>query len=655
MIKTAAFGSWPSQLNAEQVARQAQPPREMIARGDDLYWLEPCTLQQGRTRIMGSFSGGHPRELLPAGFDCRSRVHEYGGGAYTVTQDTGLLYFSNALDNQIYQWQVGSDAQPQRLSCGDTGLRFASLALDSHHSRLLAVAEDHRADGEAINSIVALRQDGDSTALQLVAGEDFYSSPLPSPDGRQLCWVSWSHPDMPWDSSSLWLASLDSEGIGSARRIAGGPGESVCQPLWSPTGVLHFLADRTGWWNLYRWRNCEAEPLAPSSSEFAAPPWVFGQSNYCFDGDRSIIASHCRDGIWQLTKVDCASGKVEELDSPYHQINQLCPGQGKCWLIGATVQRETEIASFTVGRPVFEPMHVNEVANKECASEAQPICYITDTDQQAHGFFYPPVNTCVEIPIDELPPLLVIAHGGPTGAASPGYNAALQFWTSRGFAVLAVNYRGSANYGRSFRQQLNGQWGVADAVDCVAGAQYLAREGLVDPRRMAIRGNSAGGFTVLSALAFHDVFAAGASYYGVSDLERLAMDTHKFESRYMDALLGPLPECSDIYRKRSPLHHAQQINCPVIFFQGLEDKIVPPNQTREMAAALRERQIPVTEINFEGEAHGFRRADNIVAALLAELHFYGRIFGFQPADPLPPGLATQLPPASPNTGLTGVQ
>ena len=505
-------------------------------------------------------------------------------------------------------------------------------------NRLICVCEDHSGTGEATNAIVAVDLDtGDETLL--VGGEDFYAAPRLSPDGTTLAWLAWNHPNMPWDGCTLSIAPLGGDGLpGAAHRVAGGPAEAVFQPQWSPAGQLHFVSDRTGWWNLYRWHDGKAEALAPMEAEFGAPQWVFGLSTYGFASEGRIICTYNRRGTWQLAAIDTASGTLSPIDTPFTSISGLRVTPARVVFTAGSPSRGSAIVSLDLASGAIDTLR--RASDLEIdpgyVSAPETIEFSTDSGLTAFGFFYPPVNDDFAAPAGELPPLLVMSHGGPTSATSATLSPRVQYWTSRGIAVLDVNYGGSTGYGRPYRERLNGAWGIVDAADCANGARHLVDAGRVDGSRLCITGGSAGGYTTLCALAFGDTFKAGASHYGVGDLEALARDTHKFESRYLDGLIGPYPERRDLYVERSPIHHLDGFDCPVVFFQGLEDEVVPPNQAEAMVAALRAKGVPVAYVTFAGEQHGFRQAENIKRALDGELTFYSRIFGFDLADPTEP-------------------
>jgi dipeptidyl aminopeptidase/acylaminoacyl peptidase len=509
------------------------------------------------------------------------------------------------------------------------------------------VREDHTGAGEAVNTIVAVALDGGREAEVLVEGNNFYSTPRLSPDGARLAWLTWNHPNMPWDGTELWVGTIGASGaIESSERIAGGPEESIFQPEWSPEGVLHFVSDRTGWWNLYRWLvnppeagdGGRAEALHPMPAEFGLPQWVFDMRTYGFASASQIICVYQSEGIDHLALLDTSSGAFETLETPYSLYEYPCVAAGQAVFVGGSPTEQPAIVRFDLATRRTEVLRRSSQVTVDPGyiSAPQAIEFPTEGGLTAHAFFYPPRNRDYTAPAGERPPLLVMSHGGPTGATEAVLDLRKQYWTSRGIAVLDVNYGGSTGYGRAYRQRLNGQWGVVDVNDCVNGARYLARRGDVDGNRLAITGGSAGGYTTLCALTFRDDFRAGASHFGISDLEALAQDTHKFESRYGDRMIGPYPERKDLYYERSPIHFTSRLECPVILFQGLEDKVVPPNQAELMVEALRAKGLPVAYVTFEGEQHGFRKAENIKRALDAEFYFYARVFGYQPAEWIEP-------------------
>ncbi|HEX9374362.1 MAG TPA: prolyl oligopeptidase family serine peptidase, partial [Roseiflexaceae bacterium] len=563
----APYGAWRSPITPDAVVAGATRLGELAIDGDEIYWSEGRPAEGGRTVAVRRASDGRMSALTPVGFNVRSRVHEYGGGAFTVA--SGTLYFSNFDDGRVYRQDPG--AAPQPIS-PEAALRYADFALDARRGRLICVREDHREPGcEAVNTLASLDLDGVREGQVLVSGGDFYSSPRLSPDGARLCWLAWNHPNMPWDGAELWVADLNDDGSLSARtRIAGGVDESIFQPEWSPDGVLHFVSDRTGWWNLYRWRGGRAEPLHAMEAEFGLPQWVFGMSTYCFEPGGRIICAYTAGGVSHMASLDAATGAFEPIDLPYTLVEGLRAGAGQVVFVGGSPAEPPAVVRLDLADRVGEVLRRSSEAIVDAGyiSTPEPIEFPTAGGLTAHAFFYQSRNPDFSAPPGDRPPLLVIIHGGPTGAADVVFSPEVLFWTSRGFAVVDVNYGGSTGYGRAYRERLAGRWGVVDVEDCAGAARFLADRGDVDRARLAIRGGSAGGYTTLCALTFRDEFRAGASYYGIGDLEVLARDTHKFESRYLDRLIGPYPERKDLYYERSPIHFTDRLTCPVIVLQG---------------------------------------------------------------------------------------
>jgi dipeptidyl aminopeptidase/acylaminoacyl peptidase len=613
------------------VAAGSTPLSGVVLDGADLYWLAGRASEGGRTTLLRQ-RGGSVCELTPAPFNVRTRVHEYGGGA--VLAANGTVWFSHFADNRIYR--IERSGEPQPMSAGGA-LRYADFVLDAARRRLVGVREDHSA-GETypVNTICAIGFDGAETVL--VDGNDFYSSPRLSPDGRQLAWLSWDHPRMPWQGTELWLADVSEDGtLVNGRLIAGGSDEAIVQPEWSPGGTLYFVSDRSGWWNLHRYLHGVVHPVCPREAEFGLPHWVFGSSMYGFRSENEIVCAYIEGGVSRLARLDTGSGALTAIDTPYQEIRELrVAGDTIAFLGGApTIAQELVRLDLASGRREVLARSIEQLPDVGYLSVPQAVSYPSMNGRVSHAFYYPPTNADHEPLPGELPPLMVIGHGGPTGMASSTLKLATQFWTSRGIAVLDVNYGGSTGFGRAYRDLLKEQWGVVDVEDCVAGARWLADQGLVDRERLLIRGGSAGGLTTLCALSFHDVFKAGASYYGVSDLKGLDADSHKFESRYNEYLIAPKARADAVYAERSPINHSDKLRRPMIFFQGLDDKVVPPPQSEVMVEALRARGVPVAYLTLEGEGHGFRQADSIVRTLEAELVFYLRVFGIPVPANLP--------------------
>jgi dipeptidyl aminopeptidase/acylaminoacyl peptidase len=630
--RAPSYGSWKSPLTADLIVAGTIGLDQVVLDGSDIYWIEGRPGEGGRNVVVRRSAGGAVADVTPPPFNTRTRVHEYGGGAYTVSGD--VVYFSNFLDQRLYRQQPGK--QPEAIT-PPNDRRYADAVIDVDRERIVCVCEEHF-NGDVRNFILALPLDGLPSEV-LVEGNDFYATPRLSPDGRRLAWLTWNHPNMPWDGTELWVGTINDDGlIKEMERVAGGKEESVFQPEWSPDGVLHFISDRTDWWNLYRWTDTDVEALHPMEAEFGRPQWVFGMPTYAFLPDGRIVCSYTKAGTWQLALLDTGTGQLTPLRTPYTDIASVRAAGKHVVFIGGAANTPTAVVRLNVDTGEQEILRTASTLELDAGYLTTPeaIEFPTEGGKKAHAFYYPPKNREGSASPDERPPLLVCSHGGPTSATSARLRIEYHFWTSRGFAVVDVNYGGSTGYGRAYRQRLDGTWGIVDVDDCVNAARYLIQKGLVDPKRIAIRGGSAGGYTTLCALTFRDLFAAGASYYGVSDLEALAKETHKFESRYLDRLIGPYPERRDLYRERSPIHFTNRLSCPVILFQGLEDKVVLPNQAEMMVYALRAKNLPVAYVPFAGEQHGFRKAENIKRALEGELYFYSRIFGFTPADKLKP-------------------
>lgn len=635
MAATAAHGSWESPITPAMLTHAAIGLEGLTADAADLYWVESRPTEAGRSVVVRCSPDGTLTDACPADFDARTKVHEYGGGAYAVSD--GVLIASRFQDQRVYRLD---DVEPRPITPEPTqpaGDRYADFVF--HRDQVICVREHHMAGSEARNELVAFPIDGSTPPRVVASGHDFYSSPRVSPDGSRLAWLTWDHPRMPWDGTELWVGDLAPDGtVGNSNRIAGGDEESIFQPEWAPDGTLHFVSDRTGWWNLYRLEaSGAAVALFPMEAEFGAPQWQFGYRRYGFLDSGRIVAIFEKEGISRIGLI--GGGSLRTLETERDVIsNTLAIVGSRVWTVGAGSTRAAAVIGLdtATGRETMLRSSLTIELDDGYASRAEPISFPTTGDAIAHAFYYPPANVDFTAPDGELPPLVVWSHGGPTGSTSRAFRLGLQFWTSRGFALVDVNYRGSAGYGRAYRKALDGNWGVVDTDDCIAAARHLADHGLVDPDRMAIRGASAGGYTTLCALTFHDEFATGASYFGVGDLEALARDTHKFESRYLDSMVGPYPEARDLYRARSPIHHADRLSKPMVILQGLDDTVVLPSQAEMMAEALDRKAIPYAYLTFEGEGHGFRKAATLQRVAEAELSFYGRVFGFDPADDLSP-------------------
>lgn len=632
--KIAPYGSWKSPITSDLIVAGTIGLGGVAFDGEDIYWLEGRPTEGGRNVLVRQTADGVVKDITPPPFNVRTRVHEYGGGSFVIAD--GTIYFSNFSDRRIYQQK--SDSEPQPLTA-ESKRRYADYIVDSQRNRLICVCEDHAREGEPENTIVSIDlKTGEIETL--VSGSDFYTSPRLCVNGTHLVWISWNHPNMPWDETQLWMAKINPDGsLGQAKWIAGGSEESICEPRWSPDGRLYFSSDRGGWWNLYGYnQDGIIELLWEMKAEFAYPHWVFGISTYDVASPTQIICTYTQNGSWYLASLNTDTKQLQPIDTPYTNISSLQVQGDRVAFIGGSPTQATAIALLNLKTGETEILKKSSYINLDLGyfSSPEAIAFPTENGLTAYAWYYPPKNKDYTAPPEEFPPLLVKSHGGPSAAASASFNLRIQYWTSRGFGYLDVNYGGSTGYGREYRHRLNHQWGIVDVDDCVNAAKYLVEQGKADKNRLAISGGSAGGYTTLAALTFRDTFKAGASHYGVSDLEILARDTHKFEARYLDRLVGKYPEEKTVYEARSPIHFTDRLSCPVIFFQGLEDKVVPPNQAEMMVAAIKQKGLPVAYVPFEGEQHGFRRAENIKRALDGEFYFYSRVFGFEPAEAIAP-------------------
>jgi len=634
----APYGSWRSPITAAMIVAETIGLDQVSLDGDDTYWSESRPTEGGRSVLVRHTLDDYRSDVIAAPFNVRSRVHEYGGGAYAVRD--GIVIFSHFADNRLYRLDLAaSETEPHPIT-PEANWRYADIVIDTPRNRLLCVREDHTASGtEPVNTIIAIPLDGGGEQRVLVSGPDFVATPRLSSDDSQLAWLSWNHPNMPWDRTELRVASLDEDGAPSdARLVAGGPNESVFQPEWSPEGTLYFVSDRTGWWNLYRAVDEKIEPLCSMEAEFGVPQWVFGQSTYGFAGDDRIVCAYNQRGIWQLANLSTPDGRLDPIETPFTDIGQVRVNGGKVVLVAGSPTEPSQVACLELATGERKTLRRSSEVTVDTGyvSIPEPIEFPTGGGLTSHAFFYRPANKDFAAPEDERPPLIVQSHGGPTASSDATFDLGIQYWTSRGFAVLDVNYGGSTGYGRDYRERLKGHWGIVDVEDCANGARYLAEQGEVDAERLIIRGWSASGYTTLAALTFRDIFKAGASYFGVSDLEALAKETHKFESRYLESLIGPYPEQRDVYLERSPIHHTEHLSCPMILFQGLDDKVVPPDQAESMHEAVKAKGLPVAHVTFDDEDHGFRKAENIERTYDAELLFYSEVFGFELPDRIEP-------------------
>jgi dipeptidyl aminopeptidase/acylaminoacyl peptidase len=660
MVTTASYGSWRSPIGVEDLTAGSTGLDAVRVDGQDLYWLESRPDQGGRVSLWNRPSdGGDARELTPAPTNVRTRVNEYGGGEYGVRD--GVVVYSDLADGRLRRrdpdgtvtvltpagpfWYGDPDVHPPR-----------SLSLSKGSGDgpgiVVAVREDHRPEvvaehGEAVTTIVAVPLDGSAAdsvdaVTVLASGTDFCSTPQLSDDGR-LAWTTWNHPAMPWDATALHVAPLEARehgrvGLGAVETVAGGPEESAVQPRWYGADLL-FASDRTGWWNLYLFDGQSVRTVHEAEAEFAEPQWVLGTSPYALlpdtDGHRRLICLVITDGAPSLALLDVDSGDLTPVADAGIGADALAAGPAGVAAVLTRPDGPAELATLapdgtwttvrTSTRQAPDPANVSVARDVTWPGEGGVV----------HGWYHPPVNADFVAPEGEAPPLITLSHGGPTSQARAVYSLSTQFWTTRGYAVLDVNYGGSTGYGRPYRERLKGRWGIVDVADCANGALAMVEQGLADRTHLVVKGGSAGGYTTLRALTATDVFTAGISSYGVGDLEILARDTHKFESRYLDGLVGPYPADRDVYVDRSPIHHVDELSAPILLLQGLEDLVVPPNQAEEMAAAARAKGLPVALLMFEGEGHGFRRAETIVASYEAQVSFLAQVFGLTPADDVP--------------------
>ncbi|NEU80209.1 prolyl oligopeptidase family serine peptidase [Nostoc sp. UIC 10630] len=618
------YGFWKSPITADAIVAETINIQEVALDGKDVYWIESRPSEKGRYVIVRRTANGEIVDITPKGFSARTLVHEYGGGAFVVKD--GVIYFSNFNDQRIYR-QTNIDT-PQPLT-PDEKKRYADGDYDVARNRIICIQEDHTNElGEPVNSIVAVAVAvADSRKLEsLVQGNDFYSSPRLTHDGKQIAWLTWNHPNMPWVATELWIANCTDEGkLENSQKVAGGSTESILQPKWSPDGLLYFISDRSGYWNLYKFVNGKVEPVLLDEAEFGQPPWQFGTSTYAFVSANHIVCTYAKGGRWILGIIDLLTGLLKPIDTPFTYFTALHATPEKVVAIAGSPTMTSALVQIDLKTYEVEILRRSTQENQQWQpyfSTSEAIEFPTEKELTAHAFFYPPKNPEYIASAGSKPPLLVMCHGGPTAASDDTLNLSKQFWTSRGIAILDVNYGGSTGFGREYRDRLKGKWGIIDIDDCINAAKYLIQKNLVDSQRIAITGGSAGGYTTLSALTFRNFFKTGASFYGVSDLELLVRDTHKFESHYLEWLIGPYPDRRDLYEERSPVHHADKLSSPLIFFQGNEDRIVPPNQTEKIVEALRGKNIPVGYFLFDGEQHGFRQAENIKHALEAELYFF---------------------------------
>lgn len=609
------YGTWETPITAEKIAEGANKTLDVRVEGKTIYWCETRPKNQGKYTIVKLDDKGVKKDLTPADFNARTFVHEYGGSPFAV--GNGVVYTSGA-DHAIYIVKEGE--KPKRLTDGT--VRFADLIYTPYG--IVAVGEKH-GSGSVLENFLALIDLQTGAWKKLHSGYDFYSSPAISSDGKKLSWIVWNNPEMPWTVNELWLADFDGD-LKNAKKVCGNGEEAIFCPQWSPDNTLYFVTDReSGWWNLHRLSNGRIENICPMEAEVGKPLWVFGESTYAFLGKDKIVFTYNSEGIWSLAELDLKTKKWTDLEQPGNMIKELRSGKDCVIFLASGSKFSTSIIEIDLSGKMRLRQSSPLAFEEKYISETKHIAYPSN-GRMAYGYYYAPQNGDIKAPAGEKPPLVVTIHGGPTAQASPSLKWETQFWTSRGFAVLDVNYGGSTGYGRPYRLSLDHNWGIIDVEDCENGALYLASQNLVDKNKLVIRGGSAGGYTTLAALAFRKTFKAGADYYGVADLTLLANDTHKFEAKYLDSLIGKYPEEKELWISRSPLFSADKITAPLIIFQGADDKIVPKNQAEMIYEALKSRGVPVEMHIYPGEEHGFRRAENIIHSLNREVAFYLEAF-----------------------------
>ncbi|MBU1086682.1 MAG: prolyl oligopeptidase family serine peptidase [Candidatus Omnitrophica bacterium] len=635
--KTAAYGSWKSPITSDMIVSRNIGFGQIVIdkQKNNIYWLESRPMEAGRNVIV-QYDQATSRvwDITPQEFNVRSKAHEYGGGAFTVANS--IVFFVNYSDQRVYRQIIGQDPHPLTAPINK---RYADLIFDGKRNQLICVCEDHTdLKNKVENYLIKINLDNNAVSV-LIQGSDFYSSVQISPDADKLVWLSWNHPDMPWDQTKLSIADIDAQGsLSNIQVIAGLDSESIFQPQWLNNQELYFVSDRNNWWNIYSYSDKQTKPILEMPAEFGLAQWVFGMSTYAVIDSENIVCAINTKGTWQIAKLNPQTKQLKIIASDYCLIEAVAGLSNQAIFIASAYNQFSAIVSLDIVKEQFTHLKQCSDLQIDSAYFSQPrsISFKARENSLCHAFFYPPCNKDFLAQVGDKPLLLVVSHGGPTAAANPGLNLKIQYWTSRGFAVVDVNYTGSTGFGRKYRQELYSQWGIADVNDCLKASEFLVAQGLVDPKALAIRGSSAGGFTTLAALTSSNTFKTGASYYGVSDLIALTQETHKFEAHYLDKLIGPYPQARELYNQRSPINHIDQLNCPVIFFQGLEDKIVPPDQAKKMVDALDKKGIGVAYITFEQEAHGFRQAKNIKKALDWELYFYSRVFDFTLSDHLKP-------------------
>ncbi len=624
MKKTAPFGSWASLVTSEMVTKDMIRLNYVRCDGKKIFWEEGRYEEKGRVQIVENVDGKQ-KELLTKEYNARSKVHEYGGCSFAVKNN--LLFFVNFKDQRIYQLK---DEKITPITPKSSNSRYVDIEIDEKRNVLFCVKEEHLSK-EVVNKIVRIDIDTGKEHT-IVEGCDFYSSIKLNPKEDKICFLRWNHPFLPWDQTELSICLIDEKGdVIEEEIVFGSPNESICQPKWGEDNTLYFVSDKTSFWNLYQYKDEKISSIYPCEFEFGYPNWLFGFSTYVVIGDK-IACSYIDRAISYFAIIDLKSKSFEKISSSFTSFTSLqVYDDNKVAMIAASPTKEASVVVFDIDRREFKTIKESRKTSlsEEDISKAKLISFPGWEENKTYAFFYPPKNKDFIGEENTLPPLIVKSHGGPSAFSTNTLSLEIQFWTSRGFAFVDVNYGGSTGFGRKYRERLNNRWGIVDVEDCAKAVEYLEKNNKVDKDKVAIRGGSAGGYTTLAALVFtKNIFKAGASYYGVSDLVKLAQDTHKFESRYLDNLIGKYPEEREIYEKRSPVNHIDNFNCPVIFFQGGEDKVVLPNQSEKIFNALKKKKIPTAYVLFKDEGHGFRQKENVKNCLEMELYFYSKIFHF---------------------------
>jgi len=611
-LLTAEFGTWDSPIKASMVAQNNITFQDLVLDNNNIYWSEMRPSENGRYVIVKQTNDLNQQDMLPPGYNARNRVHEYGGASFTVKND--IIYFINYKDQKIYE------LKPQQMPRAITpeGTRFADMHVTPFG--IIAVAESHTGNNPPENYIAQINIDSGKVS-KIASGYDFYAGIAISHDYQHIAWICWNQPNMPWDNNQLWIANLSDNGIISPKQVdPDTPNQSFFQPQWRDDNKLFVVSDKSNWWNIYSIYNLKMSPVFEVESEIGLPQWVFNMSTWGFYNNK-IICTFSDKGIGKLFEYDNA--KLSEIKLPFTSYSQIRSNNTNLVMLAGSSNKPTMLIKLDhhYKYNVLQTSSQLEIST-DYLSQPEHIEFNTTDGRKAYAYFYPPKNKEYQSIPGSLPPLIVQSHGGPTASANANLNLKIQYWTSRGFAFADVNYAGSTGYGREYRKSLEGKWGIYDIDDCSSFAKYLYEHHKVDKNKLAITGGSAGGYTTLAALTFTDTFHVGASHYGVSDLEALAKETHKFEAKYLDKLIGLYPEEKSLYQARAPINHIEKLSAPVIFFQGAEDKIVPPSQAEAMYLALKNKNIKTSYFLFPEEQHGFRKSENIITALEEQRKFF---------------------------------